>query len=293
MHHENKFKNLLSLIPSAYTSNFNDVQADGDFLFNGFVKGTYDLTGKNYPAFQLNLNINNADFKYPNLPMGVKNIAGKAKVNFPGGTNFDKLVVDVSGFEMLLGNNPFKANLLLKTPVSDPDIKTKINGILDLADVAKAFPMEAVQKLNGRITADINADTRMSNIDRQDYENVNMSGQLQVESLNYESTGLPAVNIRSMEMDFTPKNVLVQDFNAKLGSSDVIATGSIDNILAYFSPEKTMTGKLTINSNYFNANEWIPETDPNAINPEGPTEPVEIFDRFKFDIMAKSPQDGL
>ncbi len=283
---QNSFKSLLSLIPSAYTSNFKDVQADGSFLFNGFAKGAYSLSEAAYPAFQLNLKVDKADFKYPDLPIGIKDIATAAKLSFPGGRSFDKMVVDVRGFKMLLGENPFRADLLLKTPVSDPNIKTTINGTIDLADLSRAMPMEGVKELNGRIVADVDANTRMSFIDKKEYEKVDMRGQMIVSDLKYTVEDIPPVNIRKMDLNFTPQNVKVNEFDAKLGSSDINASGTVDNILAYFSPEKTMTGQLTVHSSYFNTNEWIPEPDPNAVI-DTTSAAVEIFDRFNFDVNGK------
>ena len=96
-----------------------------------------------------------------------------------------------------------------------------------------------------------------------------------------------------MQLSFTPQNVALKNFDANLGKSDIKANGTIDNILAYFSPEKTMTGKLKVRSAYFDANEWntttteetpnqdIPEAEPTA---EGETE---IFDRFDFTLDAE------
>jgi len=65
------------------------------------------------------------------------------------------------------------------------------------------------------------------------------------------------------------------------------ASGSLNNILAYFSPEKTMTGTFSIRSNYFDLNEWIAEeaNSENTPTPTG-TETAEVFDRFDFTIDA-------
>lgn len=280
----NSFKNFLSLIPSAYTKDFADVTANGTLAFNGFAKGVYNAEKNKMPAFKIYLDIANGDFKYPSLPMGIKDIFAKININSPS-SDFDKMVIDIPNFKLNLGNNPFEARLNLKSPISDPDVDTKINGVINLADLAKAFPMEEVQTLNGMITADVTANTRMSYVDKQQYERVKMDGTMKIENLNYVATGLPAVNIKTTNIAFTPQNAKIDNFKALLGKSDIEAKGSLNNILAYFSPEKTMTGTFSVRSNYFNVNEWIAEEATNEPTPTA-TETAEVFDRFDFDIDA-------
>ena len=285
---QNNFKNFLSLIPSAYTADFSDVQANGKLQFNGFVKGNYNMVTGQIPAFQVDLKIDDGDFKYPDLPLGISKINTQAKINSPS-SDFDKMTIDVSRFNMELGGNPFEAIFKLKTPISDPDIDAIMNGVINLEEFISAFPLEGVETLNGLITSNLKVKTKMSFIDKQDYENVDMSGDLQIENMNYVAENQPVVKIKDLKMAFNPKNVKLDNFEAQLGESDLKARGTVDNILAYFSPEKTMKGDLVIRSNYFNANEWLPEeeaaaasTTANDVAPE-----VEVFDRFDFTIDGK------
>lgn len=280
----NKFKNILSMIPSAYTADFEDVKANGTLALDGFVKGNYDANTGSLPAFLLNLKVENGDFKYPDLPLGVDGINILTKINSPS-SDLNKMVVDVSQFNMKLGNNPFEAKVKLWTLLSDPNVDSKIKGKIDLAELAKAFPLEGVSKLNGIITSNLTAKTSMSAIDAQDYENVDMAGDLSVENLDYQSDDMPQIKVSNMEMNFSPNYVKLEDFDAELGKSDIKAEGTIDNILAYFSPEKTMTGKMKVRSDLFDANEWISEEDPTQ--PEvaaAPATEEEVFDRFDFSL---------
>ena len=60
---DNSFKSLLSLVPGMYSSSFNNIETKGDLAFNGAAKGTY--SEKQMPAFNLNLLVKDAMFKYP------------------------------------------------------------------------------------------------------------------------------------------------------------------------------------------------------------------------------------
>ncbi len=284
------FKHLLSMIPSAYTKDFDQVKASGKMALNGSVKGT--LSDKSLPAFKANLSVDNGKFKYPDLPMGIEDIQTKIKVNSPS-SDLDKMMVDVPKFHMKLGKNPFDAVFNLTRPISDPNVKAKVNGKIDLADLAKAFPMEGVKKLNGLLDANLDINTRMSYVENEQYDKVDMKGDFKISNMNYVAEGTPKVHLKNMAMAFSPKHVNLSSFDAKLGRSDIKASGTLDNILAYFSPELTMRGKLKVNSFLFDANEWMSETsadDPTAdYNPSNTTTSTEteVFDRFNFDLDAK------
>ncbi len=282
---KNNFKSLLSMIPSAYTADFKDVQANGDLELDGFVKGDYDVNTGSLPAFLINLKVKNGDFKYPDLPLGIQGINTVTKISSPS-SNLDKMVVDVSNFKMELGNNPFEAKVKLWTLLTDPNIDTEIKGVINLAELAKAFPLDGVSKLNGIITSNLTANTSMSAIDAQNYEDIEMAGDLSIENLDYQSEDTPQIQVSNMQMNFSPKYVKLNRFDAQLGKSDIKAEGTIDNVLAYFSPDKTMTGKMKIRSNFFDANEWIAEEDATQPNIEAEEPDIEedVFDRFDFTI---------
>jgi hypothetical protein len=285
---QSEFKSLLSMIPNAYTAGYDNVKADGTFKLDGMVKGK--LTATAYPAFNILLDIAGGSVKYPDLPLGISNINTNIKVNSPG-SDLDQMLVDVSKFSLKIGSNPLEGYFRLRTPMSDPDVDTKIKGVLNLEELSKAFPMEGVKSLSGIINSDIVVKTSMSTIDKGDYANVDMSGTASIKNMNYAADGMPTINIGAMQMDFTPQQVNVPSFSMKMGKSDLSGSGKIDNILAYFSPDKTMKGSFTLRSNYFNADEWMTEEEVGgssvgsgqsgaAVSDEA------IFNRFDFTLDA-------
>lgn len=289
---ENEFKNLLSLIPNAYTQGFEEVQANGQFQFDADIQGTYRSDPGQYPSFRVNLEVDNGNFQYPDLPMGISSISTKASINSPT-SDLNDMVIDVPSFRVLIGDNPFTARFHLETPISDPDIDAAAKGTINLRDLQQAYPMEGIEALAGVIVADLEAQTRLSYIEQKAYERVRMDGNLTLENFRYESADYPPIEITQSQMTFTPRQVQINSFEAKLGSSDLQATGSIDNILAYISPEKTMTGKLSLSSGYFNADEWYPEEETSE---EAATQPIdtsgdyEVFDRFNFAVNAQAEE---
>ena len=285
----NTFKSLLSIVPGAYTKDFGDVQANGTVQFSGFAQGTYNETI--YPAFRLDFKVGNADFKYPSLPLGVSNINVDASVNSPT-ARMNDMTVSIPKFSLRIGSNPLEGYFNLKTPETNPTVDMKINGTLNLGELSKAFPMEGVQELAGIITSNMMIKASMNQVEQQQYDQVNMAGTFGMTGVSYRATDMPPVKINQLSTSLTPQRLDIQTFDAKLGKSDLRASGSIDNVLAYFSTNKTMRGNLQFSSAYFDANEWMEEPaaaeSASKVPSDVPAATTEkAFDRWDFTVDGK------
>jgi len=282
---QNTFKSFLSIIPGAYTQDFENVKADGTIQFAGIVKGTYNET--TYPAFKIDLKIANGNVKYPSLPLGISGIHVDMSVNSPS-SNLNSMVVDIPSFALRIGSNPISGRFNLKTPETNPTVDTKIAGTLNLGELSKAFPMAEVQELTGIIKADILAKASMRQIDAGQYDQVQMQGNFNIQNMNYRAAGTPSVRINALTASLSPQKVDIPNFDARLGKSDIRASGKVDNILAYFSTTKTMTGSLTMRSSYFDANEWVTKdaaaADAGKVPSAAPAATEKVFDRWDFTV---------
>ena len=293
----NDFKQLWSIIPAAYTEGYERVQTGGTFTLQGTVNGTYNGDKEVYPAFTVSSDISGGSVQYPGRPVGITGIDAALEVNSPS-SDLDQLVVDVPRFDFTLGGDPFAGRFRLSSPMSDPNVDARLKGTLDLEKWSSAIPLEGVSELAGRIVADITMDNvRQSAIDAGRYAEVNLAGDLLVSNLVYTAEGTPSVRIAQAKADFTPQYVDLQQFTATLGRSDISASAKVNNILAYFSPEQTMRGSVTMRSNYFDADEWMTEEDSERVSSPAelnataatpsPEAETEVFDRFDFDVDAE------
>ncbi len=258
------FKNFISMIPAVYKDGFKDVKAAGKMSFDGWAKGRYNAAS--IPGFGMNLNIDNGSFKYPSLPAEVKNVFIDFKVNNPDGV-VDHTVVNLSRMHLEMAGDPFDARLVLKTPVSDPDIDAAFKGKIDLNSIQKIVPLEKGTSLSGVITTDLKAKGKYSSVKNQNYDQFAASGSLNVADMNYSSAGLKQpVNIKLVTMTFNPKIVSLNAFNMKAGKTDVQANGSLENFIPYALKGETLKGMLKMTSTQFDLNEWMTASSPAAGN---------------------------
>ncbi|HEX6224543.1 MAG TPA: AsmA-like C-terminal region-containing protein [Chryseolinea sp.] len=138
---ENSFKSLLSLVPGMYGDNFKSIDAKGDLAFSGFAKGKY--SEKQMPAFNLNLLVKDAMFKYPDLPTAVNNINVDLLIDNKDG-NIDNTVIDLKKMHLDFGSNPVDARALI-TKIYPTNVDATVAAKLNLGELGKMFPMKGLE----------------------------------------------------------------------------------------------------------------------------------------------------
>ncbi|MDP4267011.1 MAG: AsmA-like C-terminal region-containing protein [Bacteroidota bacterium] len=257
-----EFKNIMSMIPAVYTKDFDKVKSSGRLALDGFVKGTYN--DKSLPGYGVNMLIENGMFQYPSLPTAVKNVQLNLKVNNNDGVT-DHTVINLSKLHFELGQDQFDAKLNVKTPVSDAQIDAIFKGRVNLAEISRFVPLEAGTKISGLLTTDITAKGRMSSIDKKRYEEFDAKGNLKITNLYYASKEMPVpTDVKEINLTFNPKNVTLNNFESKIGKTDIKANGTLDNFIAYAVRNETIKGKLNLVSNYMDINEFMGSENASA-----------------------------
>lgn len=253
-----EFKNILSLVPAVYMTDFATVKTAGKLALSGYAKGIYTATA--LPAFGLDLLVADAMFKYPDLPKEVNNINIDLHVDNPGGSE-DNTFVNLKKFHMELAGNPIDMNMQIITPISDASIDGGIKAQFSLASLKDIVPMETGNEMNGDINADVRLKGKVSALEEERYEEFLAEGQLAITNMNYKSDSLPYdVILKKVVLNFSPQFVELAVFESQIGKSDISANGKIENFIAYaFADDTVLTGRFNMNANLMNLNEFMEE----------------------------------
>lgn len=138
---ESSFKSLLSLVPGIYTESFKNLKTEGELAFKGLVKGTY--SEKQMPAFNLNLLVKDAMFKYPDLPTAINNINVDLLVDNKDGI-IDNTIINLKKLHLDFGSNPVDASALV-TKMYPTNVDANLSAKLNLAELGQMFPMEGLE----------------------------------------------------------------------------------------------------------------------------------------------------
>lgn len=253
-----EFKDVLSLIPAIYQNNFSALQTSGKLSFNASAKGK--MQGENVPQFNAALDVKDARFNYDGMPKAVEQIAISASIDNPGGS-LDRTIVNVSNLSFTMAGNPFKATLYASTPISDLNFKATADGKLDLNAVKEVYPLGDSTDLNGTVTANLKFAGKMSDIEKERYENVQGEGTFAIDQMKFKTPDFPSIFIEKAQASVSPKALNLSEFNLKIGASDLQAKGEVSNYLPYVLRNETLQGRLSITSNLLDINELMGETE--------------------------------
>jgi hypothetical protein len=253
------FKSILSLIPAIYSKDFKDLKSSGSLDLNGKINGI--LQGENYPNFNVNLKIDNGQFQYPSLPTAVNNVFVQANIQHAQG-NLDKTIIDISKLDFKMGTEPIVAKLKIATPISNPDVDLLAKGKLNLANIAKIYPLEGVDKLSGSANVDLNVKAKKSDIDAKNYAAIFAAGNIIANNIEYASKDVPKpVSVSNLLLKFSPQYVALEQCKASIANSDFDITGNLENFIGYFlSKDAILSGKLNVLSNKIDANAFLPDS---------------------------------
>ncbi len=277
------FDAIFGLIPEAFTSYVEGVKTKGNFTLESSAKGIYK-DADNLPAFNVNLIVEDGFVQYPDLPKSVGDINVNFTVDNAGGSP-DNTISEIKKFHFKLGDNPFDASMIIKTPVSNAQFKGGILGTIDLKSLKEAIPLDSFD-IKGIIDADITVDGDLKTIEAEDYEAIQANGKMALNQFFYASNDLPqAVDIQSAQLKFSPKEITLDKLECNIGKSDFSLKGKIENYLPYIFKDETIKGVLVHQSKLIDVNEFLMnETEEEEIESDDTTalETIEVPKNIDF-----------
>ncbi len=266
----NEFKNLLSLVPAVYTSNFSELKSSGTASINGFVKGV--LNDSTLPGFELRAVAENGMFQYPKLPSAVNNFFMDLTVKSPGGSNLDALVIALKRMSLTMAGDPLQMDMEIRTPISDPFVSANVKGRVNLANVRNLIPPEklAGKEISGLVAADVHFKGNLSAVKQKRYTDFAASGQASVENFELSAPNLPEkIGVKQGTLSVSPQNAALKNCDITLGvngsrQSNLRMEGSLENVMGYVLSDNTLKGSLNITSTYFDCNPWLKDSADRA-----------------------------
>jgi len=291
---DSDFKNLLALIPEAYSGSLSDIETQGNFDVNGRVFGTVDDTY--IPKLDINLSSQNAMLHYKDLPKQFDNINIELKIENTTGLVEDTNI-SLNPFSFRLAKDQFSGSAFFRDLTENLKADIVAKGIINLDNLSQAYPIESDLSLNGIINADVETHFDMKSIENEQYQNIRSRGTLELQNFMYTSEDFNSpVSISTAKVKFDPKNTKLENLKMTTGQTDLKATGNLENLFGYLLNDKDLKGRFTASSTRFDVNDFIAQTDEDS-NTDGSsttetttgTEAFTLPDKLdiRLDIAAK------
>ena len=252
------FKNFLNLIPQTYSKNINDVTTTGNFVLQGKFNGVVD--DNHIPKFNVNINSDNASFKYSDLPKAVRNVFIDVVIANTTGISEDTFV-NINKLSFMIDEDTFNIDSKITKLTGNTKVNAHIDGILNLANIEKAYPVPTDMDLKGVLNTDITTTFDMASIEQKRYEDTNSSGNLSLTDFEYKSAEMQnSIKLDSTSFTFNPKTVTLNQLKGSTGKTDFNAIGTINNLLGFMFNDEKVKGDFNLKSNAFVLNDFMTVT---------------------------------
>ncbi|AZJ34301.1 AsmA-like C-terminal region-containing protein [Tenacibaculum singaporense] len=273
------FKNFLGLIPEAYTKSIAGVSTTGNFSVNGKINGIID--DKHIPKLDISMKSNNASFKYPDLPKSVQNINIDAQIKNTTGKT-ENTFVTINGLSFKIDQDTFSGKGNIYNLTTNPKVNASLKGVLNLANINKAYPINLENELSGILKADLYTEFDMKALENNTLSRIKNNGKMEVSDFVFSSEDVVnPLHIKNTIVNFTPGTVSLTKFDATTGKSDLNATGTLKNLLGFLLSDKKLRGNFKLNSNNFYVSDFMQENPETVENEDDskkdtPTESLKI-----------------
>ncbi len=269
---DSSFKNFLALLPEAYAGDIQKVKTEGDFRVSGKING--QLTETAFPKMEIIMASDKASFQYPDLPKAVRNIVLDAKIiNDTGLINDTYVLLNTLNFQ--IDQDIFKAEASIRNIMDNALVHAKLNGIVNLANLSKAYPIKLDKPLTGILKADVTTQFDMESVETNQYQNIKNSGTISLSNFNYESEEMAKpLQIKEAALVFNPTQVRLNRLELKTGTTDLLATGTLDNFYGFLFSKQNLKGNFALNSNNFVVSDILKASVAPAVKTETKDEKV-------------------
>lgn len=252
------FKHILSLVPAVYQKDFKSVETQGQASFDGFVKGR--MQGEQLPAYSLNATIANGYFKYPDLPVPVKNIQLKLKVSNPDGIT-DHLQVEIPAAHVEMNNQPVDFRFLLRNPETIRYVDGSVKGALQLAEIKKFMKLSEGTDVRGNVNADITIKGSLRNASAENADKFYAAGSLLMNDFFYRDKDYPkGIQLDRFAGSFNPRETTIQEARGKYLSSTFNGNGQLFNLFQYLFDKKALNAVFNVSADQLLVSEFMADS---------------------------------
>ena len=252
------FEDIFSLIPYAYTKDYDKVTAKGSSSFEGKVKGLYNDKGS-LPVIDMKIKAKDGYIKYPDFPQDISNINLDLHLNSER-SDWEDFSIHLPEFSMNIANEPIKGKLMIEKAFGNFVADGYINGNVNLETFSMAFPIEDINKIKGIMDIDLEFLTSKSDIESSNYSNMKLAGVSTLKNVQLSYANYPQITIPDARLEASPQNSKLDVNQMKFGNSDFDIKSEIKNPLDILTENKTR-GHIIMESNVLDYNQIVGLTE--------------------------------
>ena len=214
-------------------------QVPGEFSARGFI------------------NLSNFFYSSSSFPQPIRNTTARIIIENPDGVA-DNTIINIPDAHVEVGTDIADLSMLIKHPATDPHITGKLKGTLNLDNVKQFYAFEKGTSVSGNMAADLSFSGSKSQVDKEQYQSINLSGQVTGTNIRYVTPDYPGgLDIKKAGLHFSPKYATIDQLDGQFENTNFTTTGSFDNMIGYALNNEPLKGTLNIQADKMDLNQWM------------------------------------
>lgn len=275
---------ILSILPGSTYNKLKAYRSDGDFYFNGAIKG--DISSTIRPAIDFNFGFNNTSIYHPKTKQ--KLTKAKLKGVFSNGKSHAAYTssLKISEAGGLLDNKPFKFKLLYKN-FKDPYVDFDFNGNFSFPALLRILPQHTIKNPKGQLVLNMSLKGKINDLtNRYKSNNVKANGSIQIKDVSlYETSSKLSYQGINGEFQLQNRDLLIKNFTGTAGNSDVQFDGKFHHFLSFvlfnYQPVKL---EANFRSSYLDLDELLRSRDTSGQSSSSNEYSFHISPKLNFDF---------
>jgi hypothetical protein len=257
------------------------------------AKGNLNVVLQQQPGpFQAKGLIQLANIYYASkeFPQPIQNTSATIQVSNPDGVP-DHTVVNIPSGHAEFGSDKIDFSLLLTQPASDPAFDASAKGGFDLGRVQQFYSFDPGTSLTGHLDADLRIRGKKSQIDKEQYDLIQSSGVVNLQQIVFKTPDYPdGLVLKSANMQFTPKDIAINNANGSFQQTNFTANGKITNAIGYAIKDEPLSGTLSMQADKLDLNKWMGTSTEAAPEATASSQPFAVPDNIRFTVNAAVDQ---
>ena len=243
-------------------------QVPGEFSAKGFI------------------DIRDLYYSSASFPKPVQHTSARILIDNPDGIA-DHTIINIPDAHVEIGSDKADFVLNIKNPATDPMVTGKMKGTMNLGNVRQFYALPKGTELSGNIAADIAFAGKKSQVEKEQYQSVDLSGILTGTDIRYITPEYrDGLNIRHAGIHFSPKNATIDQLDGEFEKTNFKTTGSFDNMIGYALKDEPLKGTLNLWADKMDLNKWM-GTDTASATTTAESKPFIVPDNVDFLVNAK------
>ena len=253
---DNKFSELVQLLPSLEKTSLSQLkQIKGNFNLGLSINGPFQVSPRTYPSFNGFLQINNGSILDYFNDEGISDIQSYLSI-CNDSNDLNNLEIYIPRMDACVEGKDFNLALYLKNPFYDPYVNGSMQGEINLSSLQKYLPVFSGSDLTGLLNANLFMRGKMSEIDDKKFGNVRMDGELSLKEFKWVESN-KWLSIKILRAILTPEGLRLPLIKGNINGNHLTISGNINNILAFFSPLKTLKGSFLVSAEKTILDQWL------------------------------------